>query len=87
MLKALELAKGENFDQLKALIGVTEFKREEKISKVKNIYQELGVLKLSQQKMEDYYAIAIQNLNGLNVDESRKIVLLDVANKMMQRKS
>lgn len=87
MLKALELAKGEKQQELLDLISLKEFKREEKIEKVKNIYKDLGVVKLSQQKMEEYYELAIMHLDRLDVEKSRKTILLDTANKMMKRTS
>ncbi|MDA3930325.1 MAG: polyprenyl synthetase family protein [Prolixibacteraceae bacterium] len=87
MLNALELAKGETLSDLEKLLSVTDFNRQEKIQKVKNIYNVLGVVKLSQQKMDDYYNKAISNLDLLNVDENRKKELFLVANKMMKRKS
>lgn len=87
LLKALELAKGDQFNQLNNLIEESNFIREEKIEKVKNIFQELGVVKLSQVKMEEYYNLAIENLNKLDLPDSKKQILLDTAQKMMKRKS
>lgn len=87
LLKALELAKGDQFNQLNNLIEESNFIREEKIEKVKNIFQELGVVKLSQVKMEEYYNLAIENLNKLDLPDSKKQILLDTAQKMIKRKS
>ncbi|MFA9389382.1 MAG: polyprenyl synthetase family protein [Prolixibacteraceae bacterium] len=85
MLKALELAKEKNQTELHELIASTDFIKEEKIEKVKNIYNNLGVVKLSQLKMDEYYQKAIHCLKQLNVDEGKKNKLLAISNQLMKR--
>ena len=85
LLKALELAKGEKLLELEYLISGSNFSREEKIEKVKNIYNHLGVVKLSQDKMEEYYQKAVSCLSKIRVEESLKANLLEVAKQLMRR--
>jgi len=87
MLKSLELAKGEISLELNSLLSSTTINREEKIEKVKNIYSQLDVVSLSQQKMDEYYNMALSNLAELNINNEKKSNLLFVAKKMMNRKS
>jgi len=87
MLKALELAKGEELQKLKTLISNTSFAKEEKIVQVKNIFNNLNVVMLSELKMDEYYQKAIKNLELINLEMHLKVNLLDVANKMMKRNS
>lgn len=87
MLKALELASEEELKKLKNLISNPDFVKEEKIIQVKNIYNNLCVVKLSELKMEEYYQKAIKSLELINLEMNKKANLLDVANKMMKRNS
>lgn len=85
MLKALEMAKGDKLSELQQLITNTNFIKEEKIDKVKNIYNDLGVVKLSQLKMDEYYSKAINCLERLDVDIDKRNNLLALAKNLMKR--
>lgn len=87
MLKALELANGENLNELNYWITKAEFNREEKISKITEIYLKLGVKDLSIKKMNEYYLKAMDSLNMLEVSDERKKTLIDTANIMMKREN
>lgn len=85
LLKALEMAKGDTLKELQNLINAKGINREEKIKRVKNIYSSLGVLELSQNKMEDYYQQALACINEIRVEEFKKAELVSLANQLMKR--
>lgn len=85
LLKALELAKGETLKVLTKLITDADFDREEKIKKVKNIYNDLDVVKFSKLRMEEFYSKAIQCLESVSVEKEKKANLLEIANQLMRR--
>lgn len=58
---------------------------EEKIAAVTGIYNTLGIDKLAQAKMEEYYLKAIEALDKVNVPEERKTALREYAADMMKR--
>ena len=58
---------------------------EEKIAAVTGIYNTLGIDKLAQAKMEEYYHKAIEALDKVNVPEERKTALREYAADMMKR--
>lgn len=87
LLKALELAEGENLNILQQLITSNKVNQQEKIQKVKNLYVNLGVVELAKEKMEEFYKKSIQSLEAIEIDSFKKNELLSIANQMMKRKS
>lgn len=58
---------------------------EEKIATVTGIYNTLGIDKMAQAKMEEYYSKALKALDSVNVPEERKAALRKYAAEMMKR--
>ena len=58
---------------------------EEKIATVTGIYNTLGIDKMAQAKMEEYYSKALNALDSVNVPEERKAALRKYASEMMKR--
>jgi geranylgeranyl diphosphate synthase, type II len=87
LLKSLELASGNIETELINLLSTTQFDKTEKILAVKNIYDQLGVVKLSEIEMESCYNKAISSLDNVSLDENQKIHLYSVASQLMKRNS
>ena len=87
MLKALELATGEQLIELRKLISSLNFDKEEKIKKVRDIYIDLGIVQLIKEKMEEYYQKSIYFWDQIKIDSLKKKQLLDIAKMVMKRKS
>ncbi|MFA8433843.1 MAG: polyprenyl synthetase family protein [Marinifilaceae bacterium] len=85
LIKALELANGDLLDQLKEQLEAKEFDRDEKIKVVKGIYNQLQVKELSQELIDRYIARSIDCLDQVKVEDSRKQVLRDLVDRMLNR--
>lgn len=85
LLKSLELAKGKTLIELKKLISLKDFDREKKIEKIRDIYNSLGIIELTKEKMNEYYKKSIYYWKLINVDESKKKQLMDISRIMMKR--
>lgn len=85
LINALNLAEGEDKAELERWIAAKDFDRNEKVTAVTNIYNKVGVDKMAQAKMEEYYAEAIDALNKVSVAEEKKTLLREYAAKMMKR--
>lgn len=85
LINALELAEGELEERLVAQLTKTDFVPEEKIKEVTAIYDALKVKELSKQKMDDYYLLAIEALDKVSVDKSKKEELVKFADKLQNR--
>ncbi|MCL3780378.1 polyprenyl synthetase family protein [Prolixibacteraceae bacterium JC049] len=87
LLNALCLANSTQKEELERWINQPAPNREEKVTAVTQLYNELGVKELSQEKMEDYYEKAINHLNQVKLNDQLKSNLLLIAQKMMNRDS
>ena len=85
LIHALNLAKNSNADQLNHWLSIREFKPEEKIAAVTNIYNSLGVQKICEDKMLDFYEKAIASLEKVSINANKKHELRKLAGKLMSR--
>lgn len=87
LINAFRLADEKQLAELNKWIGAKSCKPEEKIAAVTAIYNEIGLKKLSEDKMQEYYNLAMNNLSALKVESSKLDVLKDVVSHLMFRKS
>lgn len=87
LINAFRLADEKQLAELNKWIGAKSCKPEEKIAAVSAIYNEIGLKKLSEDKMQEYYNLAMNNLSALKVESSKLDVLKDVVSRLMFRKS
>lgn len=64
----------------------TEFDPAEKIAAVTEIYNRLGIDKLAEQRIKEYFEQSRQHLDELSVSDDRKAVLREYTERMMNRK-
>ncbi len=67
-------------------IEAEDFVRKEKVEAVTAIYNRLGIDRLAEKKISEYFDESRQYLSRVGADESRKAVLLDYAMAMMNRR-
>jgi geranylgeranyl diphosphate synthase type II len=65
LIKALELAKGTQLEELQRLLALQEFDKAQKVAAVKAIYEELGIRQLTEQKMQSFFAEGFRQFEGL----------------------
>lgn len=85
LIKALELADASQKRNLLGLIFETKFTNQEKIEAVKNIYNELNLKEISEEVINNYYLSALNALNKVKVEDSRKKQLASLAQNLMYR--
>jgi geranylgeranyl diphosphate synthase type II len=72
LIKALELAQGKDKSNLNFWLKQKEFNADEKVKAVIDVYNSLGIKKLSELKMNAYFDIGLQLLQDLDVDPLKK---------------
>ena len=87
LIKALELAKGELKDELNFWLKKKMFEPGEKVNAVLNIYNKLGIKKLSETKMNDYFDRGIKLLEDLDIKHEKKKPLMDLTLKLIDREN
>jgi geranylgeranyl diphosphate synthase type II len=86
LLSALEKADNKTREHLLALLNRKDIQDEEKIRQVKQVYDQLDVNGMAQQKMEIYYQETMKHLKDLTLpDGSRKEELEKVAAVLLKR--
>ena len=72
--------------ELERWTTATEFDPAEKIAAVTEIYNRLGIDKLAEQRIKEYFEQSRQHLYELSVSDDRKAVLREYTERMMNRK-
>jgi geranylgeranyl diphosphate synthase type II len=85
LLKALEMADEQSRKKLYALISPDRDDNAEKVTEVIRIFDMLGIREKAETKSWEFYDAGIQALNLVNVKDSDKIALRDLARQLMER--
>ena len=85
LIKALELASGDNKDALNHWVTAESFDPAEKIEAVKEIYGTLGIPALAEELIDQHYEEAIKALDAVSVEDGRKAELKNLMTQLMNR--
>ena len=86
LINAFNRADAETRTELERWTTATEFDPAEKIAAVTEIYNRLGIDKLAEQRIKEYFEQSRQHLDELSVSDDRKAVLREYTERMMNRK-
>ena len=84
-LKAFEQATGTDLEELTHFFSSTNFDAAEKINKVTEIYNRLGIKQQTQDMMCYYYERSIDCLKHININDENKALLKKIADDLMDR--
>ncbi len=87
LINAQLLANDAQRCELERWIAATDYDEEEKIKAVTRLYDEIGIPKLAQQKIQYYYSLAEKNLACVALPDERKALLWQYAQQMMNRQN
>ncbi len=87
LINAVNRANPVQREQLMKWIDAEEFDRNEKVKAVTELYNEIGIRELCEQKIEAYYQESLVYLAKINLPEERKAELKAYAAEMMKRQS
>ncbi len=85
LIKALELAQGDDLQQLNHWLSVTDFDANEKVNAIKNIYASLDIRQQAENEMNKYAQSAMQSFEAINLPDERKAVLKEFADQLLVR--
>lgn len=86
LINAFNRTDAETRAELERWTTATEFDPAEKIAAVTEIYNRLGIDKLAEQRIKEYFEQSRQHLDELSVSDDRKAVLREYTERMMNRK-
>ena len=87
LIKALELAKDQSYEEIKDWLGLREFDNKQKVEAVTKIYHQLNIKDITEQKMNNYFKEAFDSLNQVEVPSERKSMLISFTEKLMHREN
>ena len=87
LINALNRATPQQRDELTKWIEAKAFDRNEKVAAVTELYNEIGIRKLCEQKIEQYYQESLVYLAKVNVSDERKAEIKAYAADMMKRQN
>jgi len=87
LINAFNRATPAQCDELTKWVEAKEFDRNEKVAAVTNLYNEIGIRELCEQKIEQYYQESLVYLAKVSVSDERKAEIKAYAAEMMKRQS
>jgi geranylgeranyl diphosphate synthase type II len=87
LIKALEKAGGKDRSSLLQWLNKTSFKKQEKITAVKSLFDKLGIPALAEKKVDHYFRKAFNDLEKLTIDHPSKALLKNFTESLIQRQS
>jgi len=87
LINALKIANENQSAELVGWLRATDFDRTEKVDRIKKIYTDLRINEITRDKIEQFFQVAYNCWDQLDVDLGRKEGLLDIARKMMVRQN
>lgn len=85
LLKTMELANGALRKELEFCLNSKTLSPENKITRVKSIYNQLKIKEKSIDEMNHFYNTAIAHLDSIEVPKEKKAIFENFAKKLMQR--
>ena len=85
LINAYHLANEEQRKELDSWISAKDFDADEKIAAVTKLYNEIGIDRLAEEKMNFYFEESKKYLLAVDVPEERKRELIAYVNEMMER--
>ena len=86
LINALALGNPRQKEELDRWISCAEYCPEEKIKAVTGIYNEIGIDKICDEKINEYYAKGLALLDGVSLPAERKEELKSFVCRLMNRK-
>ena len=85
LIKALELASGPELKILNEQLRVEDFDPEEKIAKVKGVFNKLNIRPVIESMVSHYTDMSFSSLDDIKVENERKEELLKLATQLLKR--
>lgn len=85
LIKALERVDGQQRKELNDWLDAVSFDPAEKVQAVTSIYDRLNIRQICENKMRQYYDLAMESLNAVSVIEEKKHELKNIMKLLMYR--
>ena len=87
LINAFQRANSEQRAELERWVSAKDFDRQEKVAAVTEIYNQIGIRQICEEKINYYFEESKKYLAKINVADERKQTLLQYTAEMMKRES
>ncbi len=87
LIEALQQAQGADSDKLIGWLTRTTFDKAEKVQAVTAIYDQLGIRRLTESRITEYFDRGFTNFDQIDADPDRKKLLIQFARQLVERES
>lgn len=87
LINALSHANKEQRSQLERWITAARFDPAEKVAAVTELYNQIGIREMAEERINHYFALAMANLDAISLPQARKQPLYDFAHTLLGRQS
>jgi geranylgeranyl diphosphate synthase type II len=87
LIKALEKAKGATKKNLEGWLALKKFRKQQKVTAVKKIYDQLGIPSWVEKKMDQFFNKGFQNLESIQGKRREKELLRKFTEALIERQS
>jgi geranylgeranyl diphosphate synthase type II len=87
LIEALERAQGDDKAELNRWLTVTDFDKDQKVAAVTALFTKLEIDKLTETKINQYFATGFETIKQLPIAQTRKQPLIDFIEFLMARES
>lgn len=85
LITALEKAEGNKAIELNNWLEINEFEETDKVTAVKNIYNELNIGEITMNKAKEYSTKAFEYLNKIEIEDHKKLELKTLGESLLKR--
>lgn len=85
LVKTMKDAVGEDREELASILSLPVEQAEEKISRMKSLYNKLNVAGAAETEIEKYYASALASLDKVELDQQKRDMMIDFARQIVKR--
>lgn len=85
LIKALEEADKKQLAELIFWLDATSYEPKEKIAKVTELYNQIGIKRCCEEKMKEYYDAALSILDKVSIEKSKKAEITNMVHNLMYR--
>jgi geranylgeranyl diphosphate synthase type II len=85
LVKTMKDAKGEDKEELNSILALTVEHAEEKIDRMKKLYDKLNIVGAAEAEIEKYYSAAIASLDKVALDHEKREMMLEFAHQIVKR--
>lgn len=85
LVKTMKEAVGEDKDELNAILALSEKQAEEKIARMKALYNKLDIAAAAEKEIDKYYSSALASLAKVEMDDDKRGMMEEFAHQIVKR--